>query len=468
VIRRIVLMVLAVLLVGTAAAQAHPLGNFTVNHYTRAELSGGEIYVRYVADLAEVPTVREKSRVEARGGLGPYAAASAAGLAGDLVVSVEGRRVPLEPLSQVATLHPGAAGLETLRFAAWYRATLPAGLGAGPHRVAVRDETFAGRIGWRELVVRASSGAEVGTGAPGEDVSDELRSYPSGLLSRPLDVTEADFAWTRGTGPGSVAAVVDDPESRPGATEGAGGFAGLIEGDLSAGVIAIALILALGWGALHALSPGHGKAMVAAYLVGSRGTARHAVLLGAFVTITHVTSVVLFGLAALWLSEFILPDTLFRWMSLVAGLLVVAIGAWVLRGRLRRGRPAAHRHDHHDHDHDRRAGAHDHAPPERLSVRSLAAAGLTAGLLPCPSAMVLLLGAISLHRTGYGLLLVAVFSLGLAGLLTLIGLLVLYARGLVERVPLGGRLARSIPVVSALVIVALGVVLTARALPGLV
>ena len=121
----------------------------------------------------------------------------------------------------------------------------------------------------------------------------------------------------------------------------------------------------------------------------------------------------------------------------------------------------------HDHHHDHGSRAHSHAPPEDLSVRRLAAAGLTAGLLPCPSAMVLLLGAISLHRTGYGLLLVAVFSLGLAGLLTLIGLLVLYAREFMERLPLSGRLARSVPVASALVIVALGVVLTARAVPGL-
>ncbi len=517
-IRRVVLMVLAALLLGTTAAQAHPLGNFTVNHYARAELSGAEIYLRYVADLAEVPTVRERSRVDARGGLGPYAVAAAGELAGDLRVSVDGRRAPLEPVSQVATLHPGAAGLETLRLAAWYRATLPPGLGDGPHRVSVRDETFAGRLGWREVIVRASSGAMVGAGAPTADLSDELRSYPGGLLSNPLNVTEAEFAWTPGQGAGAVGPLTRDPESRPAeAAHESGGFASLVEGDLSAGVIAIALLLALAWGALHALSPGHGKSMVAAYLVGTRGTARHAFLLGAFVTLTHITSVVLFGLAALWLSEFIVPETLFRWLSLAAGLLVVAIGAWVLRGRLRRllaGRRrtkalgassaaaphlpelalagahthpdrhpghgqhdhghvhAHHHHEHgHEHGHDRHdhgSGAHGHAPPEDLSVRRLAAAGLTAGLLPCPSAMVLLLGAISLHRTGYGLLLVAVFSLGLAGLLTLIGLLVLYARGFMERLPLGGRLASSIPVASALVIVALGVVLTARAVPGLV
>ena len=517
-IRRLVLMVLAAFLVGSAAAQAHPLGNFTVNHYARAELSGAEIYLRYVADLAEIPTVRERSRIDARGGLGPYAAEMAGELAGDLFVSVDGRRAPLEPVSQVATLHPGAAGLETLRLAAWYRASLPASLGGGSHRVTVRDETFSGRLGWREVIVRASSGAVVGAGAPTADLSDELRSYPDELLSRPLDVARAEFGWTPGRGTGVVGPMTRDPESPPAeaAREG-GGFASLVEGDLSAGVIAVALILALGWGALHALSPGHGKSMVAAYLVGTRGTARHAFLLGAFVTVTHITSVVLFGLAALWLSEFIVPETLFRWLSLVAGLLVLAIGGWVLRGRLRRFRagrrrigapgsaPAVkppevalagarvhadgppghghgqhghrhehehHRHEHshghdHDHHHDHGSRAHSHAPPEDLSVRRLAAAGLTAGLLPCPSAMVLLLGAISLHRTGYGLLLVAVFSLGLAGLLTLIGLLVLYAREFMERLPLSGRLARSVPVASALVIVALGVVLTARAVPGL-
>ena len=387
VIRRILLLALAALLLGTAAAQAHPLGNFTVNHYTRAELSGAEIYVRYVADLAEVPTVRERSRIESSGGLVPYAAAAATELAGDLVVSVDGRRAPLEPVSQVATLHPGAAGLETLRLAAWYRTAMPAGIADGTHRVTVRDGTFSGRIGWREVVVRASSGARVGAGAPVADVSDELRGYPDGLLSRPLDVTEAEFTWSPGEGSGAVGPLTRDPESRPAAADHEGsGFASLVEGDLSAGVIAVALLLALGWGALHALSPGHGKSMVAAYLVGTRGTARHAFLLGAFVTVTHITSVVLFGLAALWLSEFIVPDTLFRWLSLVAGLLVLAIGAWVLRGRVRRfregrrrtpdtGRAASVRprelalagHHPHGHVHPGHTHDHEHRSPRPIS-----------------------------------------------------------------------------------------------------
>ena len=231
-------------------------------------------------------------------------------------------------------------------------------------------------------------------------------------------------------------------------------------------------------------------------------------------TLTHVIGVVLLGLITLWASEYILPEDLYPWLNLAAALMVMGIGAWVLGSRYRRlrrdraharahvqglahhhrgagepegapalvGAAAAHEdtgaragHHHHgphgpdgeDHDHDHGAGGHSHAPPEDLSVRSLLAVGASAGIIPCPSAMVLLLGAIALHRVGYGLVLVLAFSLGLAGVLSAIGLLVLYARRFVDRLPLDGRVAAAVPVLSALVIVGLGMYLTLRALPNL-
>ncbi|HTI34278.1 MAG TPA: sulfite exporter TauE/SafE family protein, partial [Miltoncostaea sp.] len=319
---------------------------------------------------------------------------------------------------------------------------------------------------------------------------------PGGLLKNPLVVTSGSFTWTPGSGPGAVGAEVGDPTSAV-AEPSQSGLNGLLDDDLSPGVVVLAVLLAMGWGALHSLSPGHGKTMVAAYLVGTRGSARHAFVLGAFVTVTHTIGVIALGLVTLFASRYVLPEDLFPWINLVAALLVVGVGLWAGRGRLvalrrrlahdrdhRLGRTHAHSHDHHDHHHghdhghghghdhhhghahDHGPGGHTHAPPEDLSMRSLMAVGASAGLIPCPSALVLLLGAIALDRVGYGLVLVVAFSLGLAGLLSAIGLMVLYARRVVDRLPLDGRLAAAAPAVSALIIVALGIVLTVRAVPG--
>src|SRR5205814_3360394 len=152
------------------------------------------------------------------------------------------------------------------------------------------------------------------------------------------------------------------------------------------GVLLLLLLTAFAWGALHALSPGHGKAMVAAYLVGARGTARHAVALGATVTVTHTAGVFALGLVALALSHYVLPEQLYPWLNLASGLLVVLVGAGVLRGRVRRLRARGHHHHHHQHG------------PDELSWRGLLGMGASAGLIPCPSALVVLLAAIAQHQ----------------------------------------------------------------------
>ncbi len=534
-IRRLVAAVVAAAALALAwagTASAHPLGNFTVNTYLRVDASGGQLYLRQVVDMAEIPSFRERGAVDAAGGPVPYAAARARERAREITVTAGGRRLTVEPLSSTASWRPGAGGLRVLRYAAWYRA---AGVDEfdGSTPVDVDVATFRDRIGWHELVIRASGDARVADATAGpEDVADELRHYPGGLLKRPLAVTSGSFDWTPGTGAGPVGAQVDDPESVVAVHDG-GTLNGLLDDDLSVGVVIVALLLAMGWGALHSLSPGHGKTMVAAYLVGTRGTARHALILGAFVTVTHTIGVIALGLVTLFASRYILPEDLFPWINLIAALLVVGVGLWAGRGRLRAfrrrlahdsahrvGRPHehahvhapepvlvaagvaddhahghahdhghrhdhghshghGHRHDHghshghdhghpqdHHHGHHHGAGGHSHAPPEDLSMRSLMAVGVAGGIIPCPSALVLLLGAIALDRVGYGLVLVVAFSVGLAGLLTAIGLLVLYARRFVDRLPLNGRLVAATPTISALIIVALGVVLTVRAIPG--
>ena len=237
------------------------------------------------------------------------------------------------------------------------------------------------------------------------------------------------------------------------------GFASLVaRRHLSALVIVASLAAALFWGAAHALSPGHGKTIVTAYLVGRRGTPVHAALLGLIVTATHTAGVFALGLVTLALSQLIVPDTLYPWLNLASGVLVVWIGASVLAARLRHRR--AHVHGHHHH--------HDHSHPDGgPGLRSLVAVGVSGGLLPCPSALVVLLAAISLHRVAFGLLLIVAFSAGLALAVTAVGLVAVLARSVFGRVSFDGRLVALLPAASALVIVLAGVAMTARALPKL-
>jgi nickel/cobalt transporter (NicO) family protein len=236
----------------------------------------------------------------------------------------------------------------------------------------------------------------------------------------------------------------------------AGGFESLIARDeLGIGVILVSLLGAMFWGAAHALTPGHGKAIVAGYLIGSRGKPRHAVLLGLIVTVTHTAGVFALGLVTLLLSRFVVPERLYPWLTLASGLLVVAVGAAVLVGRARHAHAHARGHHHH-HDHP-----HDHG----YGRGGLLGVGVAAGLLPCPSALVVLLSAIALHRVGFGLALIVAFSLGLAATITAIGLLAVLARRVFGRLSLDGRLVRALPAASALLILAVGVGITANALP---
>jgi ABC-type nickel/cobalt efflux system permease component RcnA len=228
-------------------------------------------------------------------------------------------------------------------------------------------------------------------------------------------------------------------------------------------VLALLLLAAFGWGAVHALSPGHGKAMVAAYLVGTRGSTRDAILLGATVTVTHTAGVVALGVVALGLSAWILPEQLYPWLTLASGLLVVGVGVAVLRGRLRggghqHGHDHAHGDGHHHHHHE------DDAPSKR---RSLIALGASAGLIPCPSALVVLLGAVAQHRIGLGLVLIVAFSAGLAATLTALGIAVVHAGRLLARAPIPGSVAAAVPAISAAAIVVVGLALTAQAVPQL-
>jgi nickel/cobalt transporter (NicO) family protein len=219
--------------------------------------------------------------------------------------------------------------------------------------------------------------------------------------------------------------------------------------------------------------------MVAAYLVGTRGTAKHAVALGGIVTATHTVGVFALGLVALLLSQYVLPETLYPWLNLLSGALVLVVGAAVLRQRVRHrrghhhGHHHHHHHDHHHHDHDHDHGlvhshggrAHSHAPPERITSKGLLAMGAAAGLIPCPSALVVLLGAIAQGQIALGMVLIVAFSAGLAATLTVLGVGVVYAAKAFSRVPIPRRLMLGLPTASAVLIVGVGLVLTVQAVP---
>jgi ABC-type nickel/cobalt efflux system permease component RcnA len=449
----------------TATAAAHPLGNFTVNRFSLVQPSGNRVYVRYVLDLAEIPTFQARDALESEG-RGAYAARSTRELASGLLLTVEGERVPLLPLRHALAFPPGQGGLNTTRLELLL-ATPPLTVGRLV-RLHYQDTNYAGRIGWREIVLRAGAGAEVrASSVPARTVSDGLLSYPKDLLQSPLDVTEARAGLLLKGGPGAA------PElPRPAALEqrarvravADGGFASLVaRRNLSAAFVLVALAIAFFWGAAHALSPGHGKSIVAAYLVGSRGTPRHAVLLGLTVTVTHTIGVFALGLLTLGLSAFIVPEELYPWLNLASALLVVGVGVSILRWRLREWRASAHHHHHHGDGHH-----HDHHHPDpALGRRRLLGIGISGGIVPCPTALVVLLAAISLHRVGYGLVLILAFSLGLAAAMTGVGLLAVTAKRAFERVDFESRLVRLLPALSALVVLGLGLAMTARALPSL-
>ena len=426
-----------------AAAQAHPLGNFTVNRYSAIEASGDRVYVKYVLDLAEIPTYQEGDRVRRQG----FAKEIARGL--DL--EVDGRPAALSVLASRVRSRPGAGGLATLRFEAVFEADQ-----AGT-AIRFQDTNYADRVGWRELVVRGDRGARIlSSDVPATSVSDELRAYPDDLLSEPLDVSSAQAELRPGSLPGRPPEL---GEAAPPARED-DGFASLIsQEELGVGVILVSLGLAFFWGAAHALSPGHGKAIVTAYLVGQRGTPKHAAALGLIVTATHTVGVFALGLVTLALSQFIVPEQLYPWIGLVSGLLVIGVGASVLLSRIRHRRAHRHGHDHHHHHH-----SHPHGG-EELGWRSLTAVGISGGLLPCPSALVVLLAAISLHRVALGLLLIVAFSLGLALSIAGIGLAAILAKRTFGRFDFQGRVIGLLPAISALVIVIAGAAMTVRALP---
>jgi nickel/cobalt transporter (NicO) family protein len=468
------------------ASSAHPLGNFTINHLSQVRISQRSVEVHYILDQAEIPTFQEIQRFDSNGDgeisgpeQAPLLERKLAEIAPDLGLTVDGRAVPLGPAKETGlSFPPGQGGLALTRLEAMFVAAIP----PGTHRVELHDDTYGDRVGWKAIQILPGQGTDVRSSVPASDPTGGLRAYPVDVLQSPPDEHDASFAVSEGSGRVSAP---DGEDVGPVTTDRAqDGFAGALTSGNDHGLLILLLLgSAFVWGALHALSPGHGKTMVAGYLAGSRGRPKDAALLGLTVTITHTSAVFALGLITLAASAYVLPEDLYPWLGVASGAMVIAIGLRAIWTRLRRWRAMRAEHDHghhhthghshtHSHGHTHEHGhAHLHEPSGApITTRSLIALGVSGGIVPCPSALVVLVAAISQHRLGLGLVLILAFSVGLAATLTAVGLVVLHGGRLIarlrpERRLFGGRVAGVLPALSATLIVVAGTLITLRALP---
>src|SRR5580692_3694365 len=432
-------------------AAAHPLGNFTINHLAVLRPEGGRLNVHYVLDIAEIPTFQimhadgwTHSRVQA------WVDEEALRVSRDLSITANDTPLQLELRHAAATTHPGAGGLPTLYWIGDYTAALPR-----QATVAVNDRVYADRrIGWKDIVL---SGAT--------DPTRALRSYPSALIGSPRHNDRATFTFaggriTRvlisGSAPFSGSAISITRSSL---------LADLFSrGRQTPILILLTILAAFGLGALHGLEPGHGKALLAFTLVGARATFKQAVVLAGALTFAHTIAVLLLG-ALLFFAAGFATESLFTWITLLSGAAVAVIGARTLSAAVRRARHAReHHHHHHDHDHDDREHAHAIPGSAPLHFRSAVIAAMSGGIAPCPAAIVVLLTALHLHRVGYGLFLIVVFSLGLAAILTGLGLAVVHGAAWLQRRSSFARLASLAPFLTSGVISTIGAIMLAQGL----
>jgi nickel/cobalt exporter len=553
---------------GVPAANAHPLGNATVNHYDGLQVYPDRIVDSAVEDVAEIPTFQRKRDIDRNGdGLlslaerATYAGSQCSALSAGVSLQVDGKPITWRVSRSSYAERPGAIGLPAARLECRLESAKAL---SGSGELAFDDEWDGQGIGWHEVTAIGTGVSVKNSPFPAASISDELRKYPNDLLSSPLDVRRGTLKVESG-GTGSTYALAKRlPVAGPAvralnslATE----FNRTVGAKhLTVGVGLLALLLSLALGAGHAFLPGHGKTIMAAYLVGRRGRLRDVVTVGATVTITHTAGVLLLGLAITTTASFA-PTQAEQYLGVISGLIVAGVGLGLLVSALRRRKrpvlpaalrqapdvdgvatdlhpsPAAHvhatavstdaahaeagivlaktTHDHphtgrphvhaedqdhphphvhapdhahateHDHDHDhaqtsavhphRWGRTHSHAPPEGgFSRGGLVGLGVAGGLVPSPSALLVLLAATALGRTAFGVLLVLGYGVGMAGALSVAGLLLVKLRGRLDRLTASSRLARAdrllavLPVLTALLVLAVGAGLTLRALGGTV
>lgn len=537
----------ALALLPSSSASAHPLGNFTVNRYDGLVAAPGRLRVDHVEDLAEIPATQAKPDIK-KLGMTEWAAQRCRTAAEGAKVTVDGRTVVLTAKSSHARVRPGQAGLDTLRVECRLTAPLPedATVTLGFHSAG----TDSGP-GWREITARGDRMTLTASDVPEKSVSDELTTYPQELLSSPADTVTASLRVRPGG-----AALGEERSDAPAASvlpRGADRWTRALDSlvarqDLTVGFAALALLIAVVLGAMHALAPGHGKTLMAAVAAARGGRARmkDVLPLAASVTVTHTLGVVALGLLVAAGSA--AAPSVIAWLGIASGVMVTAAGVTLLRRALRTrahqhqhgpthmheaptgdrteerslvlvaahtetatatataethahshapGHTHDHDHDHdHSHDHDHRhdhaqGHSHDHGHPHphnhghdhshtlehthggfththavAPTLRGTILLGFAGGLVPSPSAVVVLVGAAALGQAWFGLLLVVAYGVGLALTLTAAGFAVVRLGSGVTRLldrrprlaasPMTALVRRTAPLMSAFIVVALG------------
>ena len=506
-------------------ALAHPMGNFSVNHYTKIDLKEQRITINYFIDLAEIPAYQEmqqgniSANPKDQAVLG-YVSGRGKEFADGLSLTLSGAALPLHMISSGVLFPPGAGGLPTMKMGFVYEATYPAGIDRSQVKLSYADKNYPGHTGWKEIVAVTSSGSLLSSSVPATDRSNELSNYPTDMLNSPPQALEASLiaALPLLTNPPAVIAThvtrqvtaTASPTRTPAASHATGiasasgatviaanatppvvlkanqqqtprsKFTELITAPhLSPWFLFTAAFIAIGLGGLHALEPGHGKTVVAAYLVGSRGKAVDAVMLGLIVTISHTAGVFALGAITLYASRYIVPEQLYPWLGLFSGVIIVCLGCYMALRRLT-GTASEHSHvpgeaDSHWSPFKREADASDAevsalaAPAVKsVPIKQLLALGITGGIIPCPAALIVLLSAFALHRIGLGFFLIVAFSVGLAAVLIGFGMLMVFARRSMSRLAMDGPLTkRWLPLASSAFITVLGIVLTVQAISSM-
>ena len=493
-VRRFLIALVALAAAALAAAGptlAHPLGNFTVNEYAGLRVRPAELLVDAVLDRAEIPTfeVRRRLDTDGDGTVSSDEAERARGrecddLSRGMELAVGGVRVPLAVTAAGLSFPPGSGGLATSRLVCQLRA--PLAITATGAEIRFSHASGRRQPGWREIVVEGDEVTVEGARLARTSLSRRLTAYPADRLATPLTVDSVTFVATPG-GPALPAFVAPDASpidpaaardaavaAGPRDRDPSGGDAGdagaraepipeVFRTPLSPAVALLALGTAFVLGGGHALTPGHGKTVIAAWLVGSRSSTSQAAQLGLAVAVAHTLGILLLALLAL-AGEAVLPaGTVALWAPVVAGALVVVVGAAMLvdaLGRRQAGRDGGEIGRAHDHDE-----GHRHSPPA-VSRRGLLGLGLAGGLVPSASALVILLGAIAAGQIAFGLVLVVAFGLGMGVVMTLLGVLVVRGRDRVAALSTGhgARVLASLPLAAAVVVVGMGAWLTGQAL----
>ena len=481
-IKRLFLTAICLLL--PARSFAHPMGNFSVNHYSKISIERDGVKVTYIIDLAEIPAYQELQQGNVTADVADpavkrFIATRGLELGRGLNLQVDGKHVNLRMLSSQVIFPPGAGGLPTMKMGFVYQAIAD----RSAAKLQYADNNYPGHAGWKEIVVASPAAHLVSSSVSQTDRSAALTNYPTDLLNSPPQDLSASIEFhypalpvlvrhkTPAVAAPPVTAVVAPAPLHLQANQQAtpqSAFTQLITNQkMSLWFLVTAAFIALGLGALHALEPGHGKTIVAAYLVGSRGTARHALLLGLIVTASHTAGVFALGAITLYASRYIVPEQLYPWLGVFSGLTVAGVGGYMFLRRWS-GMDGSHSHvsgESHSHWFSRQPGQTPSVEPGKtVSLSQLFALGITGGIIPCPAALVVLLSAFALHRIGLGFFLIIAFSLGLAAVLIGFGMMMVYARRFMTRLQVDGPLTtRWLPVASAAFMTILGLAITVKA-----